>query len=101
MVVDDPHSSLVSGETTVADTLPPFESDPYGSLHAAVASTLDPDDELSDPDDLGADALNPDLLAAEPLIVESGDVEVIVADGPVLEGAIVGNIATIGWIAPS
>ena len=100
-MVDDPHSSLVSGETTVADTLPRFESDPYSSLHSAVASTLDPDDELTEPDDLGADALGSDLLAAEPLIVESGDVEVIVADGPVLEGTIAGNVATIGWIAPT
>ena len=58
-MVDDPHSSLVSGETTVADTLPPFESDAYSSLHAAVATTLDPIDELSEPDDLGADALEP------------------------------------------
>ena len=100
-MVDDPHSSLVSGETTVADTLPPFESDAYSSLHAAGTSTLDPDDELSEPDDLGVDALSPDLLAAEPLIVESGDVEVIVADGPVLEGTIAGSVATIGWIAPT
>ena len=101
MVVDDPRISRVSGEATVADTLPPFESDAYSSLHAGVATTLDPDDELTEPDDLGADTLSPDLLAAEPLIVESGDVEVIVADGPVLEGTVSGNVATIGWIAPT
>jgi RNA polymerase primary sigma factor len=105
-VVDDPHSSLVSGETTAADALPPFESDPYSSLHAAVASTLDAMDELSEPDDLGADTLGSDLLAsdvltADPLIVESGDVEVIVADGPVLDGTVAGNVTTIGWIAPT
>jgi len=101
LVVDDPHSSLVSGETTVADTLRPFESDAFSSLHASVATTLDPEDELSEPDDLGADGLSPDLLGAEPLIVQSGDVEVIVADGPVLEGTITSNVATIGWIAPT
>jgi RNA polymerase primary sigma factor len=101
LVVDDPHSSLVSGETTVADTLPRFESDAYSSLHGSVATTLDPDDELSEPDDLGADGLNPDLLVAEPLLVESGNVDVIVADGPVLEGTITGSVATIGWIAPT
>jgi len=100
-VVDDPRISRVSGEATVADTLPPFEPDAYSSLHAGVATTLDPDDELTEPDDLGADTLSPDLLAAEPLIVESGDVEVIVADGPVLEGTVSGNVATIGWIAPT
>jgi RNA polymerase primary sigma factor len=105
-VVDNPHSSHVSSETTVADTLSPFESDPYSSLHAVVTSTLESMDELSEPDDLGVDALGPDLLAAdvlsaEPLIVESGDVEVIVADGPVLEGTVAGNVTTIGWIAPT
>jgi RNA polymerase primary sigma factor len=106
LVVDDPRSSLVSGETTVADTLPPFESDVYGVLNGASTTTLDPDDELSEPDDLGADSLNADLLggdvlSAEPLIVEAGDVEVIVADGPVLEGTIAGNVTSIGWIAPT
>src|SRR5215213_8271248 len=52
LVVDDPHSSLVSGETTVVDTLPPFDSDAFSSLHASVASTLDPMEELSEADDL-------------------------------------------------
>jgi RNA polymerase primary sigma factor len=107
LVVDDPQSSVASGETTVAHTLPPFESDPYSPLHAAVTTTLDPIDELREPDDLGAEeALGPDLLGtddlgAEPLIIESGDVEVIVADGPVLDVAVTGNVATIGWIAPT
>ena len=92
-MVDDPHSSLISGETTVADTLPPFESDVYGVLNGASTTTLDPDDDLSEPDDLGADSLSADLLgsdvlSAETLIVEAGDVEVIVSDGPVLEGTV-------------
>jgi hypothetical protein len=59
LVVDDPHSSLVSGETTVAETSPRFESDAFSSLHAAATSTLDPLDELEDTDDLGVDALGP------------------------------------------
>jgi hypothetical protein len=105
-VVDDPQSSVASGETTVAHTLPPFELEAYSRLHAAVTTTLDPMDELREPDDLGAEALGPDLLGtddlgAEPLIVESGDVEVIVADGPVLDVGVTGNVATIGWIAPT
>jgi RNA polymerase primary sigma factor len=113
LVVDDLHSSRVSGETSGADTLPPFESDAYGSLHAAVASTLDPIEELIEPDDLGPDALEADALSADDLgaeelepdqlIVANGDVEVIVADGPTLGGTVSvdGSVTRIGWIAPT
>src|SRR4051794_4124760 len=96
---------------TVVDTLPPFESDAYSSLHAAVASTLDPIDELIDTDDLGPDALesermgsnvlSADDLGADTIIVESNDVEVIVADGPMLQNSVADNVTTIGWIAPT
>ena len=105
-MVDDPHSSLVSGETMVTDILPPFELEVYASMRSTATTTLDALDDLREPDDLGAETLNSHLLAAdvltaEPVLVESGDVEVIVADGPVLEESVAGNVTSIGWIAPT
>jgi len=115
-VVDDPHSSLVSGETTVAETSPRFESDAFSSLHAAAISTLDPLDELEDTDDLGVDALGPETLTSDvlesdvlesddlgqdPIIVDGADVDVIVADGPVRRRVDDTNVTAIGWIAPT
>jgi RNA polymerase primary sigma factor len=76
-----------------------------------VASTLNPIDDLIASDDLGAGGLGPDALhdevlsgdelEAEPIIVTGGGVDVIVADGPVLEGRPAGNGSGIGWIAPT
>ena len=115
-MVDDPHSSLVSGETTVAETSPRFESDAFSSLHAAAISTLDPLDELEDTDDLGVDALGPETLTSDvlesdvlesddlgqdPIIVDGADVDVIVADGPVRRRVDDTNVTAIGWIAPT
>jgi RNA polymerase primary sigma factor len=116
LVIDDPHSSLVSGETTVAEAFPRFESDVHSALHPASTSTLDPIEELLESDDLGADALVPEALSSDvlagdeissddlerdPLIVEAGDVEVIVADGPTLNVTDASNVTSIGWIAPT
>jgi len=110
-VVDDPHSSLVSGETTVAEAFPRFESDVHSSLHGTATSMLDPIDELLEADDLGADALGPETLTSDELenddlgrdsiIVENGDVTVISADDPILAVSGVGNVTSIGWIAPT
>mgnify|MGYP000844862023 CR=1 FL=1 len=115
-MVDDPHNTRVSGETTDADDLSPFGSDAFSGRHSAVASTLDRIDDLIETDDLGPDGLGPDALdpgaldadvlagddlEAEPLLVSSADVEVIVTDGPVLDGRVTAADTGIGWIAPT
>ena len=110
-MVDDPHSSHVSGETTVAEAFPRFESDIHSSLHSTATSTLDPLDELLEADDLGADALGPetltsdvlegDVLGRDPIIVENGDVSIIVSEGPALAGSLGSNVTSIGWLTPT
>jgi Sigma-70 factor, region 1.2 len=111
LVVDDPRSSLVSGETTVTEDFPRFESDTHSSLLSSATSTLDPIDDLLVSDDLGVDALGPETLTTDvlegddlgqdPLIVEGADVDVIVADESGLTGTTASNVTSIGWIAPT
>jgi RNA polymerase primary sigma factor len=112
LVVDDPRNSRVSRETTVTESLPPFESDVFSARHATTATTLEPLEELIEADDLGPDGLGPNGLTtddlvnveldADPIVVVEGDVEVSVADAPGLGRPVVDDGGRgIGWIAPT
>jgi RNA polymerase primary sigma factor len=112
-VVDDPHSSRVSREMSATETLQPFDSEQFTTLHAVGASTLEPLQDLDEAEDLGQDGLGPDGLGpnalntddldAETLVITGVDADTNVTDAPVLLGPVAAddNVTGIGWITPT
>lgn len=117
-MVDDPQSSRVSREMSATETLQPFNSDQFTTLHAVGASTLEPLQDLDEAEDLGPDGLGPDGLGpdglgpnalgaddldAETLVITGVDVDTAVTDSPVLLGPVAAedSVTGIGWITPS
>ena len=112
-MIDDPHSSRTSRERSATETLQPFDSDQFSTLHAVGASTLEPLRDLDVAEDLGPDGLGPDGLGANTLSADDLDAETLVITGveadtavndtPVLLGPVAAedSVTGIGWITPT
>jgi len=94
LVVDDPHSSLASTDTTVTDSFGPFESSPFesssfGSFHSTVASTIEPDELIEEVSLAGG---NLDVVIGQTVATEEAVADV---------GRVAGGPDVLGWIAPT
>jgi RNA polymerase primary sigma factor len=89
LVVDDPHSSLATTDTTVTEAFGPFEADAFGPFHASVTATIESTD---------------DLIEGEVVVVDGLDDDIDVTNVTEVSAATataVGGADGLGWIAPT
>ena len=89
-MVDDPHSSLATTDTTMTEAFGPFEADAFGPFHSSVTATIEATDDLIETEVVVVDGLDTVIVAETVADVPDGGV-----------GTLTEPRDSLGWIAPT